>query len=109
MVFLPLTYIPKIFEVVNMLLILEKAAIIYSVITLFVIELLYQTFLALYKGTRYSFLTLKNTAIDTFFELFSDLIMLLIDFLQALIEGLSTGWNKALYTSSQFKQDLKEQ
>ncbi len=90
------------------MLILEKIAIIYSAITLFAIELLYQTLLALYKGTRYSFNTLKNNAVDTFFELLSDLIMLVIDFLQALIEGLSIGWNKAVYTTSQFKQDLKE-
>ncbi len=91
-----------------MLFIFEKIAIIYSVITLFIIELLYQTFLTLYKGTQYSFNSLKKNVVDTFFELLSDLIMLIIDFLRALIEGLSIGWNKALYTTSQFKQDLKE-
>ena len=91
-----------------MLFIFEKIAIIYSVITLFVIELLYQTFLTLYKGTRYSFTSLKKSAEDAFFELLADLIMLIIDFLQALIEGLSIGWKQALYTTSQFKQDLKE-
>ncbi len=91
-----------------MLLLLEKTAIIYSVITLFIIELLYQTMLALYKGTRYSFKALKKTVVDTFFELLSDLIMFIIDFLQALIDGITTGWNKALYTSSEFKQDLQK-
>ncbi len=91
-----------------MLFIFEKIAIIYSVITLFVIELLYQTLLALYKGTRYSFYSLKKNIVVTFFELLSDLIILLIDFLQALIEGLSIGWNRALYTTSQFKQDLQK-
>ncbi len=91
-----------------MLFIFEKIAIIYSVITLFIIELLYQTFLTLYKGTQHSINSLKKNVVDTFFELLSDLIMLIIDFLQALIEGLSIGWNKALYTTSQLKQDLKE-
>ncbi len=91
-----------------MLLLLKKIAIIYSLITLFIIELLYQTLLALYKGTQYSFKALKKTVIDTFFELFSDLIMFIIDFLQALIDGITTGWNKALFISSEFRQDLQK-
>jgi len=47
-----------------MLTILEKIAIAYSLVTLFVIELLYQTILAVIKGTQYSLKTLKNTLID---------------------------------------------
>ena len=82
-----------------MLALLEKIAIAYSLATLFVIELLYQTILAIFKGTRYSLKTLKDTVIDTFFELLSDIIMLIIDFIQALIEGFSVGWHKAINTS----------
>ncbi|MCK5649369.1 MAG: hypothetical protein KAI22_10865 [Gammaproteobacteria bacterium] len=92
-----------------MLSILEKIAIGYSLVTLFVIELLYQTLKALFKGTKYSFKTLKNTLIDAFFELLSDIIMLIIDFMQALIEGAVTGWNEALNTSSEFKQNAQQQ
>ncbi len=88
-----------------MLAVLEKIAIIYSFATLFVIELLYQTLKALYRGTRYSFKTLKNSLVAAFFELLSDMIMLLIDFIQALIEGISIGWKKALNTSNEFKHD----
>ncbi|WP_198263938.1 hypothetical protein [sulfur-oxidizing endosymbiont of Gigantopelta aegis] len=84
---------------------MEKIAIIYSFATLFIIELLYQTLKALYRGTRYSFKTLQNSLIAAFFELFSDMIMLLIDFIQALIEGISIGWKKALNTSNEFKHD----
>ncbi len=91
-----------------MLAILEKIAIVYSLATLFVIELLYQTFKAVFKGTQYSLKTLKNTIIDSFFELVSDIIMLTIDFMQALIEGLTIGWNKALNTSSTFRQDTQQ-
>jgi uncharacterized protein YabE (DUF348 family) len=91
-----------------MLAILEKIAIVYSFITLFIIELLYQTILAIIKGTQYSFKTLKNTVIDTFFELLSDIIMLIIDFLQALIEGFTVGWNKALNITSEFKHDIQQ-
>lgn len=91
-----------------MLAILEKIAIVYSLATLFVIELLYQTLKAIFKGTQYSFNTLKNTVIDTFFELTSDIIMLAIDFIQALIEGLTIGWNKALNTSNEFKHDAQQ-
>ncbi len=90
-----------------MLAILEKVAIVYSLITLFVIELLYQTLKAIFKGTQYSLKTLKNTIIDSFFELISDTIMLIIDFIQALIEGITIGWNKALKTSSTFKHDTQ--
>lgn len=90
-----------------MLAILEKIAIAYSLVTLFVIELLYQTLLAIIKGTRYSLKTLKDTVIDTFFELLSDIIMLFIDFIQALIEGFSVGWHKAMNTSHEFKHDLQ--
>lgn len=86
-----------------MLAILEKIAIVYSFATLFVIELLYQILKALFKGTQYSIKALKNTVIDSFFELLSDLIMLIIDFVQALIEGCTTGWNKALILSNDFK------
>ena len=89
-----------------MLAVLEKIAFVYSFITLFVIELLYQTLLAIIKGTRYSLKTLKNTIIDTFFELVSDLIMLIIDFIQSLIEGFTVGWHKALNTSSEFRHDI---
>ena len=88
-----------------MLAILEKIAIVYSFATLFVIELLYQTLKALFKGTKYSVRALKNTLIDSFFDLLSDMIMLIIDYMQALIEGVTIGWNKALDTSSQFKHD----
>lgn len=91
-----------------MLSILEKIAIAYSLATLFVIELLYQTFKALFKGTKYSFNTLKNNLINSFFELLSDIIMLIIDFIQALIEGSVTGWNKALNTSSEFKHNVRQ-
>lgn len=91
-----------------MLTILEKIAIAYSLITLFVIELLYQTILTIIKGTQYSLKTLKNTLIDTFFELLSDLIMLIIDFLQAVIEGIAIGWNKALNISSEFRHDIRQ-
>ena len=90
-----------------MLAILEKVAIVYSVVTLFVIELLYQTILAIIRGTHYSLKTLKNTLVDTFFELLSDFIMLVIDFIQALIEGFSVGWNKALNISSEFRHDVQ--
>ncbi len=90
-----------------MLPILEKIAIAYSMVTLFVIELLYQLFKALYKGTQYSFRALKNTIIDSFFELLSDLIMLIIDIMQALIEGLTQGWHKAMNTSNEFKHDTQ--
>lgn len=86
---------------------LEKIAIVYSLITLFAIELLYQTLKAIYNGTRYSFKTLKNTLIDTFFELLSDTIMLIIDLIQALIEGISTGWHEAIRISSDFKQSIR--
>ena len=92
-----------------MLNILEKIAIAYSLVTLFVIELLYQTILAIYKGTRYSLKTLKNTIIDTFFELLSDLIMLLIDLIQSLVEGFSIGWEKAMHTINEFKHDIQRQ
>ena len=88
-----------------MLAFLEKIAIAYSFVTLFAIELLYQTALALYKGTRYSFITLKKTIISTFFELVSDVVMLIIDIVQALIDGVSKGWHSALITSHQFRQD----
>ena len=91
-----------------MLDILEKIAIAYSLVTLFVIELLYQTLKVLYKGTQYSLKTLKNTVIDSFFELLSDVIMLIIDFIQALIEGFTIGWHKALNTSSEFKHDVQQ-
>lgn len=91
-----------------MLNILEKIAIAYSLVTLFVIELLYQTILAIFKGTRYSFKTLKNTVIDTFFELLSDVIMLLIDLIQSLVEGISIGWNKAMNTTHEFKHDVHQ-
>ncbi|MCW8930656.1 MAG: hypothetical protein OQL19_10505 [Gammaproteobacteria bacterium] len=91
-----------------MMAILEKIAIVYSFATLFVIELLYQTLKALFKGTQYSLKTLKNTVIDSFFELLSDLIMLVIDFMQALIEGFTIGWHKALNTSSEFKHDAQQ-
>lgn len=91
-----------------MLVILKKIAIAYSSVTLFVIELLYQTLLAIFKGTHYSIKTLKNTVIDTFFELLSDIIMLIIDFLQALIEGITIGWSKAMNISSEFKQDTQQ-
>ena len=91
-----------------MLNILEKIAIAYSLVTLFVIELLYQTILAIYKGTRFSLITLKNTVIDTFFELLSDIIMLIIDFIQSLVEGFTTGWHKAMNTSSEFKHDVQQ-
>lgn len=90
-----------------MLALLEKIAIVYSMVTLFVIELLYQTLLAIFKGTRYSLKTLKNTVIDTFFELLSDIIMLLIDFIQALIEGFTIGWHKAMNISSEFKHEVQ--
>lgn len=90
-----------------MLAILEKVAIVYSLVTLFVIELLYQTILATIKGTQYSLKTLKNTVIDTFFELLSDFIMLIIDFIQALLEGFTMGWNKALNISSEFRRDVQ--
>lgn len=90
-----------------MFAILEKIAIVYSLVTLFVMELLYQTLLAIYKGTRYSLITLKNTVIDTFFELLSDIIMLLIDFIQALIEGIATGWHKAMTITNEFKHDMQ--
>jgi phage-related protein len=43
--------------------------------------------------------------IDSFFELLSDIIMLIIDLIQALIEGFTIGWHKALNTSSDFKHD----
>jgi len=89
-----------------MLAVLEKIAFGYSFITLFIIELLYQTLLAIIKGTRYSLKTLKNTIIDTFFELVSDLIMLIIDFIQSLIEGFTVGWHKALNTSNEFRHDI---
>ncbi len=85
-----------------MLTLLEKIAMLYSLFTLFAIELMYQTLKALYNGTRYSFNALKNTLTEAFFELLSDTIMLIIDLLQALVEGLSTGWNKAIRTSSDF-------
>lgn len=88
-----------------MLAILEKIAIAYSLVTLFIIELLYQTILAIIKGTKFSLMTLKNALIDTFFELLSDLIMLIIDFIQALIEGFSVGWNKAMTISSELMHD----
>ena len=90
-----------------MLAILEKIAITYSLATLFIIELTYQTIKALVKGTRYSFKTLKNTIVDAFFGLLSDSIMLLIDFLQSLIEGFSIAWNKALNISCEFKKDTQ--
>jgi len=90
-----------------MLAILEKIAVGYSLATLFVIELLYQMLKVLYKGTQYSFKTLKNTVVDSFFELFSDIVMLIIDFIQALIEGFSIGWNKALNISNDFKHDTQ--
>ncbi len=91
-----------------MLAILEKVAIVYSFATLFIIELLYQTIKTLFRGTQYSFRALKNTVIDSFFELLSDMIMLIIDFIQALIEGFTIGWNKALNISSEFKQDAQQ-
>ena len=91
-----------------MLTILKKIAIVYSLTTLFVIELLYQILKALFKGTKYSFKTLKNTLIDSFFELLSDIIMLIIDFIQALIEGLAMGWTKAINLSSEFKHDAQQ-
>ncbi len=91
-----------------MLAILEKVAIVYSLVTLFAIELLYQIILVTIKGTQYSLKTLKNTVIDTFFELLSDLIMLMIDFIQSLLEGFATGWNKALNISSEFRRDVRQ-
>lgn len=91
-----------------MLVLLEKVAIIYSLATLFVIELLYQTIKVLFKGTHYSFITLKKTLTNSFFELLSDFIMLIIDFLQALIEGFSIGWNKALTISREFNHDTQQ-
>lgn len=90
-----------------MLAILEKIAIVYSLATLFVIELIYQMIKGLVTGTQYSFNTLKNTIINSFFELLADFIMLIIDFLQALIEGFSIGWNKALNISSEFKHGIQ--
>lgn len=89
-----------------MLAFLEKIAIVYSMVTLFVMELLYQTILALIKGTKYSFTTLKNTLIDSFFELLSDIIMLIIDIIQALLDGISVGWHKALNTTNEFRHDV---
>ncbi|MCU7940249.1 MAG: hypothetical protein KZQ64_07400 [gamma proteobacterium symbiont of Bathyaustriella thionipta] len=91
-----------------MLAILEKVAIIYSLATLFVIELIYQTIKVLITGTRYSFFALKKTLIDSFFELLSDIIMFIIDFMQALIEGFSLGWRKALTISSEFNHDTRQ-
>lgn len=88
--------------------VLEKIAIIYSLATLFMIELLYQIVKALFVGSRYSFITLKKTLTHSFFELLSDLIMFIIDFLQALIEGFSIGWNKALRLSSEFNHDTRQ-
>lgn len=90
-----------------MFVVLEKIAIAYSLVTLFVIELLYQILMAIFIGTRYSLKTLKNTVIDTFFELLSDIIMLIIDFLQALIEGFSLGWHKAMNITNEFKHDVQ--
>jgi hypothetical protein len=89
-----------------MLNFLEKLAVIYSIITLFVIELLYQTILAIIKGTQFSFSTLKNTVINTLLEILSDIIILLIDFLQSLIEGFATGWHKAMNTTTEFRRDV---
>ena len=91
-----------------MLAFFEKVAIIYSLATLFIIELLYQTIKVLIAGTRYSFIALKKTLIDSFFELLSDFVMFIIDFMQALIEGFSTGWNKALAISSEFNHDTRQ-
>ena len=91
-----------------MLAFLEKIAIVYSLATLFIIELLYQTFKAIFKGTQYSFKTLKNALVDSFFELLADFIMLIIDFIQALIEGFGTGWNKALNLSNDFNHDVQQ-
>ncbi|MCK5665754.1 MAG: hypothetical protein KAI17_19835 [Thiotrichaceae bacterium] len=91
-----------------MLFLLEKIAIIYSLTTLFVIELLYQIIKVLISGTRYSFLALKKTIVNSFFELLSDFIMLIIDFLQAFVESLSIGWNKALTISSEFNHDTRQ-
>lgn len=91
-----------------MLALLEKAAIIYSLATLFIMELLYQTIKALISGTRYSFIALKNTLTHSFFDLLSDFIMFIIDFLQSLIEGFSIGWNKALAISSEFNHDTRQ-
>ncbi|NOQ79169.1 MAG: hypothetical protein GQ546_07185 [Gammaproteobacteria bacterium] len=91
-----------------MLALLEKVAIIYSLATLFAIELIYQTIKVLITGTRYSFIALKKTLTQSFFELLSDFIMLIIDFLQALIEGFSIGWNKALTITSEFNHDTRQ-
>ncbi len=88
-----------------MLVILEKIAIAYSLLTLFIIELLYQTLKVLINGTSYSFKTLKNTLQTSFFELISDFIMLVIDFLQSLIEGINIGWHKAVHIFSDFKHN----
>lgn len=43
-----------------MLALLEKVAIIYSLATLFAIELIYQTIKVLITGTRYFFIALKK-------------------------------------------------
>ncbi len=91
-----------------MLVLLEKIAIIYSLTTLFVIELLYQIIKVLINGTRYSFFALKKTVVNSFFELLSDFIMLIIDFLQAFVESLSIGWNKALIISREFNHDTRQ-
>ncbi len=89
-----------------MLSMLEKVAIAYSFATLFVIELCYQMIKVIISGTAYSFRSLKNTLSDSFFNLIADSIMLLIDFLQALLESFSIAWTKAFTTANDFKHTI---
>ena len=91
-----------------MLALLEKIAVIYSAITLFVIEILIQIVKVIISGTRYSFMALINTLSDAFFAIIADFIMLLMDLLQSCIEALSFGWNKALTLSSEFNHANKK-
>jgi len=91
-----------------MLTFLEKIAIIYSAVTLFIIEMLIQIVKVIIAGTRYSFFALMNTLSDAFFAIIADFIMLLIDLLQSFIEALSFGWNKALTLSSEFSHADKK-
>lgn len=82
---------------------LTAFAAIYSAATLFVMELLYQIVLAVGRGCKYSFNIVKNNIVDAFFEIASDIVMLVIDFVQAIIEGAKIGWGKARETYADFR------
>ena len=89
-----------------MISILRALATVYSVITLFIMEILYQLVLSLINGTKYSVITLKNAVVDSFFEIVSDVLMLIIDLLQSIIEGINTGIIKARSIVVDFKQGM---